>query len=354
MPVYNQSATGATELQSTSLESGLGASWRPGDDLNTTLRAARVDAWSSGEGVAYEAYQSSWKGGLDVEYLPRRGFFAGPAYTFTQAVGGNRGHDLLLLLGWRGYERVKELSGRGASSLIRSESGNRVKDTLDWQLSAALMPAESMNLDGRYQGGYTWQVDGESWNHDVGVDFSHAPDPGLKYRGAFSLTNTLEDTQAPSWEQQYTAALTLKPQINFVIYTLDISETLDVSNADSGDDILSSSLLTLAFPWGRELRLRLGFEWEWINRISIGGEPGNYYHYTGGLSVAGKTAPFSLDADYGIAHGYRGLRHDVSSEIQVPLWDSYALNGTFTLSSYEEELESKLYWVLTVNLIYEF
>jgi hypothetical protein len=146
----------------------------------------------------------------------------------------------------------------------------------------------------------------------------------------------------------------VKPLINFVQYTFDLSETLDMSSGSDGEDVLSTAKTKLAFPIGRELKGRLGFEWEWINRTSLGGDAGNYFHYTTGVSVAGKTAPFSLSADYALAHGYRGLRHDVSSRIQVPLQKGYALDGDFTLSSYEEGDEPELYWVLTLNLVYNF
>lgn len=353
-PIFNRSKTQTSELRSTSLESGLGVNWTLQEDLDTTLQASRVDAWSTGDGVAYKAYRNSWKGGLGVNYLPRQGWFAGPAYSFTKSVGGNAGHDLRLLLGWRGNEALQEISGDSSSTFIRTESGSRVKDALDWRLQAGLSPAESMKLDGEYRGGYTYQEESESWNQQMGVDFSHAPDPGLNYRGAVSLSNTREDEQDPLWEQQYAAAVMVKPLINYVQYTVDLSETLDVSNAASGDDVLSASRVKLAFPLNPELSGRIGFEWEWINRTSIGGDPGNYFHYTAGLSVAGKAAPFSLKADYGLAHGYRGVRHDISSGLRVPLQGGYALDGDFTLSSYEENNENTLYWVLSLNLVYEF
>lgn len=353
-PIYNRNETQTTELRSTSLESGLGVKWTLQEDLDASLQASRVDAWSNGEGVAYEAYQNSWKGGLGMDYLPRQGWFAGPAYNFSKTVGGNAGHDLRLLLGWRGNEELREISGLSSSTFIRSESGNRIKDALNWQLKAALLPAESMNLDGEYRGGYSWLADGESWNQEMGLDFSHSPDPGLKYRGAAVLSNTREDTGDTVWEQQYEAAVMVKPLINFTQYTVDASETVDVSNSSSGDDLLSSARMKVGFPLNQELSGRIGFDWEWINRTSIGGDPGNYFHYTAGLSVAGKAAPFSLQAEYALAHGYRGLRHDISSGIQVPLRSGYALNGDFTLSSYEENNANELYWVLALNLVYDF
>ncbi len=353
-PIYNRSETQTSELRSTSLESGTGLSWLPQEDLEANLRVSRVDAWSSGEGAVYEAYQNSWKGGVGADYLPRQGFFAGPSYDFTKAVGGNASHDLVLLLGWWGEEIVRELSGRSASTFIRTEGGSRVKDTYDWQLQAALLPAERMSLDGEYQGGYVSEEAGDSWNHELGTEFSHTPDPGLTYRGSATLSNIREDGAEPLREQQYLAALTVKPLINYVQYTVDLSETLDLSSGSSGDDVLSSALTRLAFPLGSELKGRVGFEWEWINRTSIGAEAGNYFHYSAGISVAGKTAPFSMTADYVLAHGYRGLRHDFNSGIQVPLQGGYALDSDFTLSSYEESNESKLYWVLSLNLVYSF
>ncbi|WP_319415479.1 hypothetical protein [Marispirochaeta aestuarii] len=353
-PLYNRSETDSSDLRSTSMESGLGINWAPREFFDTTLKASRVDAWSSGEGVDYEDYQNSWRSGVGLNYLPPEGWFAGPEYTFTKAEGGNLSHDLLLLLGWHGREELTEISGNSSSSFIRSENGDRVKDTIDWQLKAALMPTERMNLDGEYQGGYIWQVEGETWNQEVELDFRHSPDPGLSYRSSAALSSIREEDEPAQWEQQYAAGLSVKPLINFIEYRVDASETVDVSSDSTGDDILSSALMKVAFPLNQALSGRVGFQWEWINRVSIDGDPGNYYHYTTGLSLAGKGAPVSLTADYGIAHGYRGLRQDISSGVKVPLRGGYSLNGDFTLSSYEEDDEDKLYWVFSLNLVYDF
>ena len=353
-PIYNRNETETTELKSTSVESGLGVNWTPREDVESSLRAARVDAWSEGEGTTYDAYQNSWKGGLGVNYLPIQGFFAGPAYDFTKAVGGNASHDAVLLLGWRGKDILKELSGKGTTVFIRNESGGQIKDTFNWQFKTALVPVESMNLNGKYQGGYINEETGDSWNHEMGADLSHFPDPGLKYRGVATVSNTRKADDGSLWKQHYVAALTVKPLINYILFTFDVSETVDVKNADNGDDVLSAAMVKLGFPLSRDLSGRVGHTWEWINRTSVDGGAGNYFHYTAGLSLAGKTAPFSLNADYAVAHGYRGVRHDVSSGIEVPLRGGYALDGEFTLSSYEENDDNKLYWIFSLNLVYEF
>ncbi len=353
-PIYNRSETQTNELKSTSLESGLGVSWTPLEDLESSLRAGRVDAWSEGEGTTYDAYQNSWKGGMGVNYLPQLGFFAGPAYDFSKAVGGNTSHDAVLLLGWRGEDLLKEVSAKGRSAFIRSDGGGQIKDTFNWQFKTALVPVESMNLNGKYQGGYINEETGESWDHEMGADFSHFPDPGLKYRGAATVSNTRQEDDGSLWKQHYMAALTIKPLINYIQFTFDVSETVDVKNTDNGEDVLSAAMVKLGFPLSRDLSGRVGHTWEWINRTSVDGGAGNYFHYTAGLSLAGKAAPFSLNADYAIAHGYRGVRHDVSSGIEVPLRGGYALDGEFTLSSYEENDDNKLYWVFTLNLVYEF
>ena len=53
-------------------------------------------------------------------------------------------------------------------------------------------------------------------------------------------------------------------------------------------------------------------------------------------------------------HGYRGVRHDVSSGLQVPFQRGFAMEGVFTLSSYDEEGQSSLPFLLGLNLVYEF
>lgn len=354
VPIYSRSKTTVSELKSTSIETGVGVSWILNEELQTGVEGGRIDAWSDGSGTEYNSYQSSWKGGLGIDYLPSEGFFTGPSYTYAKAAGGNRTHDLLLPLGWCGLGRLKEISAKGMSTLIRADAGDRVKDAVDWMLNTTFVPADNMNLNSDYQGGYLWQEGEESWNHKMTVDFSHYPDPNLKYHGAYKLSNNQEDQAEDLWEQQYLVGMTVKPVISYKIYTVEVSETLDTSNGSTGDDALSSTVLKVSFPIGSELSTRFSFEWEWINRTSIGGDPGNYLHYSAGLSLAGKQIPFSLTADYALAYGYRGFRNDISSGIKVPLKKGYSIDSNFTLSSYEENDQNQLHWLLGLNLVYEF
>ncbi len=354
IPIYARSRTTVSELKSASVETGVGVNWILNEEFQTGLTGSRIDAWSDGSGIDYNSYQSSWKGELGIDYKPSEGFFTDPSYTYTKAKGGNQIHDLLLPLGWCSQGRLKEISAKGGSTLIRTDAGGRVKDTVAWMLKTAFVPADNMNLKGDYKGDYLWQEGEESWDHKMEVDFNHQPDPGLEYHGAYALSNNQENHAEDLWEQQYLLEMTVKPVINYKNYKVDVSETLDAVNGATGDDILSTAVLKISFPLGSELNTQFGFEWEWINRTSIDGGPGNYLHYSAGLSLEGKQIPFSLTANYSLAHGYRGLRNDVNTSIKVPLKKGYAINSNFTLSDFEENSQNQLYWMLGLNLVYEF
>ena len=138
------------------------------------------------------------------------------------------------------------------------------------------------------------------------------------------------------------------------MYTVDLSEILAVTSGSSGDDLLSTAALTVSIPIVAAVGTRYGAQWEWINRTAPGEDPGNNFLYSAGLSVAGEALPFSFDAQYAFSHGYRGVRHDVSSGLQVPFQRGFAMEGVFTLSSYDEEGQSSLPFLLGLNLVYEF
>jgi len=129
------------------------------------------------------------------------------------------------------------------------------------------------------------------------------------------------------WKQQYQAGFTLKPQWNFKIFAVDLSETLAVSNGSSGDDILSTAALNVSIPLLADVGTRYGAQWEWINRAAPGEGPGSNFRYIAGVSVAGQAAPFTFDAEYTLSHGYRGLRHDVSSGLEVPFQRGFILEA---------------------------
>jgi len=354
VPNFNRSQTAGQIVRSSSLESGLGILWTVVEDLRARVGGSRVDAWSEGPGADYEPHRGTWKGELGVDYRPPAGLFAGPAYGLAKTTGGNLTHDLALPVGWRGTGKLNEISGFGAASLIRSEAGGRVNDVVDWGLNLTVAPAARMSLSSNYRGGLVWLQGSESWNHKLASSFNHSPDPLLEYRGAFGLSNNREAESGGLWKHHYQAGLTLKPQWNLRLYRVDLSETLAVSNGPSGDDLLSTAALDASIPITPEIATRLGAQWEWINRIAPGEEPGHNFLYTAGLSVAGQAAPLSLTAQYAFAHGYRGARHDISSGLQVPLRRGFTLEGVFTLSSYDQEGSSSLPFLLGLNLAYEF
>ena len=122
----------------------------------------------------------------------------------------------------------------------------------------------------------------------------------------------------------------------------------------SGPEVLSTAVLSTTIPITAEIGTSLGAQWERINQTTPDAGPGNSFQYTAGLSVAGETAPFTFNARYAFAHGYRGLRHDVSSDLLIPLPRGFTLEGVFSLSSYDEDGSATLPFLLAFNLIYEF
>ena len=354
IPIYSQSENSINNSNSMSLESGIGLNWFLNEEFQARIKGGRIDAWSEDSEIENNLYQNSWKAGLGLDYQPLEGFFAGTSYTFTKAGEGNWTHNILLPAGWLGQGAIQKFYVKGASNLIRTDTGSRVKDGVDWMINAALFPMENMNFNGDYKGGYLWQEGEESWNHKMSIDFSHFPDPLLNYRGGYALSNNQEDETEDLWTQQYLVGFTVKPMINFNVLTIDLSETLNLSAGASGDDALSSALLNVAIPLGSEFSTRVGVQWEWMKRVSVDGGSGNYMHYFTGFSVAGNSAPFSMTADYAFAHGYRGLRHDINSVIKVPFCEGYAIETIFNLNNYDENGQSRLYWLLGLNLVYEF
>ena len=138
------------------------------------------------------------------------------------------------------------------------------------------------------------------------------------------------------------------------MYTVDLAETVAITNGSSGNDVLSTAALNVTVPLAPAVGTRLGTRWERINRTAPGEDPGNNFYYSAGLSVAGESAPFSLNVQYSVSHGYRGIRHDVGSELLVPFRSGFALEGVFSLSSYQEDGGDSLPFLAGLNLVYEF
>jgi hypothetical protein len=353
VPNYNRSESEISTLESRSLEWGVGLLWSPGDELTTRVTGSRVDAWAEGSGVEVESRQVTYKAKSELSYEPPQGLFTTPSYAVSKTEGGNLAQDLELRAGWRSEGAiVREVAGTGTLELIRSDTGGRVTDALGWRADLAMEPASAMHIDNGYAGSYEWDEGSESWTNSLETSFSHAPASIMEYRASLSLSDRRADDDV--LKQQYHAGLTLKPQRRFKTYTADFSETVAIQNGGSGDDLLSTARLDTAVPFGENLATQYGVEWERINRTAPRKDPGSQFRYNAGLSVAEGPVPFSFTSSYAFSHGYRGVRHDLSSGATVPLREGFAMEGLFTLSSYEAEDESRLPFLLGLNLVYEF
>jgi hypothetical protein len=355
VPNYNRSESEVSTLESRSLEWGLGLLWSPGDELTTRVTGSRVDAWAEGSGLGIESRQVTYKAKSELSYEPPQGLFTVPSYAVSKTEGGNLAQDMELRAGWRSEAAIlREVAANGSLELIRSDAGGRVTDALGWRTDLALKPASTMRIDNGYAGSYEWDESSESWTNSLETSFSHAPVSSMAYRASLSFSDRRADDAENVLKQQYHAGLTLKPQRRFKTYTADLSETVAIQNGGAGDDLLSTARLDTAVPLGENLATQYGVEWEWINRTAPQKDPGSQFRYNAGLSVAEGPVPFSFTSGYAFSHGYRGVRHDLSSGATVPLREGFAMEGLFTLSSYEEEDESRLPFLFGLNLVYEF
>ena len=227
-----------------------------------------------------------------------------------------------------------------------------VTDEKKWSSGFQVSPARMMNLKAAYSGGYKGASENE-WNHNVEASYDHEPDPLLNYLAGFSFSHTYS-TANRVLKHEYLGAVNLKPQRNMFVYSFGISENLSVARQSSGEDILSMAGYTMSIPISVFLQTRYGFDWEWINRTAPGAGPGNNFKHLAGLTLSGETLPLSLTTEYAFSHGYGGIRHDVSSILQVPFRQGFSLNGEFNLSYYLENGQVMLPFLLGFNLVYEF
>ncbi len=354
VPNYNRSESELSTLESRSIEWGGGLLWSPREELNSRITGSRVDAWTEGSGVSYESRQVTYKATTDLSYEPPQGLFTAPSYAISKTEKGNLSQDLELRSGWRSEEAVvREAAGTGSAGLTRSDNGARIADALGWGADLLMKPISDMHLSSSYVGRYEWDAGAESWSNSLETGFGHTPFSSIEYRATVSLLDSHAEDEEDIFKHQYHGGITLEPQRRFRSYRTDLSETVVVNSGAVRNDVLSTAAIDSAVPLGENVTSQYGAEWEWINRTAPQKDPGNQFGYSAGLSLSGPPFPFSFNTRYAFSHGYRGVRHDVNSSATVPLGEGFAMEGLFTLSSYEEEEESRLPFLLELTLIRE-
>ena len=355
IPNLNRSEDAVSRLVSRSIEYGLGPAWAITDVLQAELLFSRVDAWADGTNVDYAAYQATWKAGSSVAYEPPEGLYGRASYGVAKTVGGNLTQDVSLPAGWRSDDGVvREISGSASASTARSETGDPVRDAVDWGLAIVALPATEMTIESDYSGGYLREESGERVRHQADASFVHSPSPFLEYRAAMTLSNDEPPEADGVWEHGYEAGVTLAPEGNRKRYVVGLSENLAVETNRTRNTVLSTAALRGAVPVAAGVGARGAAAWEWMNQTEPGGVPGNQYRYTAGFSITEDGAPFSLDTGYTFSHGYRGWRHEVSSQFFVPIAGDFGMDGLLSFSSYEDGGDVVTPVVFTLELVYEF
>lgn len=357
-PNYNRTeySTG-NSLTSNSLESSLGLLFPLSEVFEARIVSGRVDSWTKEEGsliTGAQPYLLTWKGEIGADLTNLSGFSASPAYKLAKTIEGNLSQNLATTLGWLNEEEgfFRNIDASAELDYTSTEAGSVVADEKKWSSGFQVSPAEMMNLKAAYSGGYRGASENE-WNHNVEASYDHEPDPLLNYLAAFNLSHTYS-TANRVLKHEYLGAVNLKPQWKLLVYSFGISENLSVTQQSSGEDILSTAGYTMALPISRFLQTRYGFDWEWIGRTAPGAGPGNNFKNLAGLTLSGETLPLSLTTEYAFSNGYRGIRHDVSSILQVPFRNGFSLNGEFNLSYYLENGQVMVPFLLGFNLVYEF
>ncbi|HKJ86236.1 MAG TPA: hypothetical protein VKA06_09170, partial [Spirochaetia bacterium] len=247
-----------------------------------------------------------------------------------------------------------------AAKFVRSQTGEAVSDALTWGASVGLLPAERMRLNADYAGGYLRDEDVTSTRHQIGTTFTHAPDPALNYRAAATLSNGQADAPQGVWQHEYRAGATLTVERRLRAYVFDLAEVVTAETGGS-DDLLSAATVSTTLPLFTGVGLRHATTWEWITRVEPDGPPGSQYRHSTGVSIAHETIPFAFDTEYAFSHGYRGQRHDVASQLFVPLGRGFGFAGAFAFSAYEDDstdvdpaTTTRSPASFTLELVYEF
>jgi hypothetical protein len=327
-------------MSSTSLESKLGIIIPLSAPLSFKVGAGMVNMWSTQSGPSADPaappYQLTWNGTAGVELKQETGMSAETSYTLGKTVSGPLNHSLEASLGYRGPKDalLKDIGTGGSWAVSVDDTGAAVSSHAGWKASVNLGQTDSAVLTASYNG----SVDGLSqlaWSNAADASFGQQVTPELGYSLAANLNTAAAAAATPTFDQQYQGKLTFSPRIGQRTYTFALDETLGLSVLDDPAQVISRAGASIAAPVFSILSARYRVDWEWDAQTTPGAGPDSSFHHVFGLTLSGQPLPFSLSAEYGLTHGFRGLRHDVTASLSVSAFKNLSVLGSLSLSEYQ-------------------
>jgi hypothetical protein len=159
---------------------------------------------------------------------------------------------------------------------------------------------------------------------------------------------------APTFDQSYQGKLTFTPRFADRTFSFVLGETLALAVLASPAQVVSKAGAELQAPIFSFLSTRYRFDWEWDAQSAPGAGPDSSFHHTFGLSLSGQPLPFSLGVEYGLTHGFRGLRHDVNASLSVAVIRNLALQGSLSLSEYDAAGAPQIPFLGMLSASYQF
>jgi hypothetical protein len=327
-------------VASTSLESNLGIILPVSAPLSFRVGAGMVNAWATQSGPSADPaappYQQTWSGVAGVELKQEVGVSAETSYNLGKTISGPLTHTLEASLGYKGPKDalLKDIGTGGSWALAFDGTGAAVSSHAGWKAAVNLGQADSMALTASYNG----SVDGLSqlaWSNAAHASFSQQVMPELGYSVDADLNTAAAETATPTFDQQYQGKLTFSPRIGQRTYTFSLDETLGLSVLDNPAQVISRAGAAILVPVFSILSARYRIDWEWDAQTTPGAGPDSSFHHAFGLTLSGQPLPFSLSAEYALTHGFRGLRHDVTTSLSVSAFKNLSVLGSLSLSEYQ-------------------
>jgi len=349
-------------ILSTTLVTDLGLYFPLSEVLEFRLVAGIANTWPEDQD-GKKPSQATWQGETGLEWKPESGYFTSATYslssTFQSGAEPNQSHQGDLSLGWRnpGERGALQNVETGTDfSMQFDDTGDLVSADGHWSAGVDLQPVKNMSLSNSYSGSINKSETPAVWTHQLESELSHAPDPLLNYQLAASITDSISQ-EIHSLTADGLGQVTLLPQWNLKVYTVSLGENLAFSQElpDATEPyLLAKTFSSVSVPLASFLKVRYGFTWEWVNQISEGGPSGNAFQHLTGLTLAGYDLPFSLTTEYQIGHGFRGLRHDLNANLEVPFDRGFGLKGEASFSHYTEEGATVSPFLFGLHGVYEY
>ena len=333
-------AYSADGMEIVKLDSLIGLVFTPREGMELEVTGGRNDTWS-------DTHLARWSMDAGVSAEFPAGLLGSAAYGVSTPPPADPDSPFTHR-GEVGFQWVPASAPMGVeSAALSAELVYDSAASASIGVSTDLEPISDLRIEAGYDGSFYLESGAaSSYEQSADILLRHALHDLLSYELGVGLIHDLDEEGTDS-SRSYEGKIVLSPLIAGSRYPFTLSEGILV---DPEQGTASSLTVSARFPAGPASRLSYAFTWERLREPEDGVR--DTFRHAAGFVL--DSSVFAFTADYALAHGIYGVRHDVRSGISIPIAAGFGVRADAELSRYGAGADTSMPFLIRIASTYEF